>query len=112
MFGLGLVPSEIVHTHLKRPAAQLLPAQLPKRGKVLDDGIKLVDELEVVFLCKCPPVVEPAWWVPSIAALVLCNSLGEGLALSCETLGERVFRILHEGGDRVPGKCARAPRVE
>ena len=61
-----------------RSLTQFHAAPSPKRCKILDDGIKLVYELEAMFFqCKLPPVVESLRWVPTIAAFVLGDSLGE-----------------------------------
>lgn len=97
-------------SYLKRSPTQLLAAQSPKWRKVLNDGIKLVHELKVVLLCKLPPVVESPRWIPSVAALVLCDGLGECLALFREPLGKCDFGIGHEGGYWVLGDGASVPR--
>ena len=89
---------------------QLLAAQSPKRRKILDDSIKLVHELEVLFLCKLPPMVESLRWIPTVAAFILGDSFRKCLALFRETVGKRGFGIDHERRDGVFGDRAGARR--
>ena len=93
---------------------QFHAAPSPKRCKILDDGIKLVYELEVMFFqCKLPPVVESLRWVLTIAAFVLGDSLGEHFVCFARQFVNTTLAssILEHGNVTVLGDCKTASEV-